>query len=130
MRKLVGWAIVGATCLSGCSYYPVPPDPIRILTSPAEVSTCRRLGSVGVTRTDGTAPFSYGDVTVAVPTNSLTSHDARTLAARQIGGNTFAVRLNLMRDAALNLGASDLLLSRRIYRDWSFVEGIAYRCSR
>lgn len=129
MRKLVGLAAV-TTCLSGCGYFPVPPDPIRIVTSPAEVSVCRRLGSVGVTRTDGTGPFNYGDVTVAVPTNSLSAYDARTLAARQVVGDNFGVRLNLMRDAALNLGATDLLLSRRIYRDYSFVEGIAYICRR
>ena len=35
-----------------------------------------------------------------------------------------------MRDGALALGATDLLLSRRIYRDWSYVEGIAYACAR
>ena len=28
------------------------------------------------------------------------------------------------------LGATDMLLARRIYRDWSYVEGIAYLCRR
>jgi hypothetical protein len=42
--------------------------------------------------------------------------------------DSFAVRLEPLRDEALRRGATDLLLVRRIKRDWSYVEGIAYRC--
>jgi hypothetical protein len=39
----------------------------------------------------------------------------------------FEARLNEMRDATLALGGTDLFLAKP-YRDWSFVQGIAYRC--
>ena len=40
----------------------------------------------------------------------------------------FAVALEPLRDEALRRGATDLLLLRRTRRDWSYVDGIAYRC--
>ncbi len=132
MRKLLTSAsLAAATLLGGCSYLPVPPDPIRYVTSPSEVGLCRRLGSVGLARTDGVGPYIFSDLTTPVPAG-LVPH-ARLYAVpagAEIVGPNFAVRVEVMRDQALTLGASDLLLSRRIYRDWSYVEGIAYRCAR
>lgn len=119
--------------LSACAYLPVPPDPIRYVTSPADVAVCRRLGSTGIARTDGVGPFMYSEITVAVPNDGHHGRGAgyaRELAGREIQGPNFAVRLNLMRNAALDLGATDLLLRRRFYRDLSYVEGVAYRCRR
>lgn len=133
MRNLI-LALCGAFSLGGCGYYPVPPDPIRIMTSPSEVSTCRRLGSVGFARTDGEGPFTYNNITMAVPSflvdQPTYGQYAPYSAGQEIQGQNFAVRLNFMRDAALALGASDLLLKRRFYQDYSYVEGTAYGCAR
>ncbi|MDB5592018.1 hypothetical protein [Enterovirga sp.] len=125
----------GPALLGGCAYMPVPADPIRYVTSPADVAVCRRLGSTGFTRTDGVGPFSYSDITVVVPNEGQRGRPIRpglahALAGHEILGPNFAVRLNVMRDAALGLGASDLFLRRRLYRDYSYVEGVAYRCPR
>lgn len=141
MRNLFSPALVAPAALvaagialSGCGYFPVPPDPIRILTAQAEVSTCRRLGGVGLARTDGEAPYSFGYLTAAAPRPAPPAfaigqpYAYGGVRGREIVGPNFAVRLNVMRDAALARGATDLLLSRRVYRDWSYVEGIAYRC--
>lgn len=134
MRNVLRLALVvaGAATVSACAYVPVPPDPIRYMTSPVEVSSCRTLGSVGLARTDGIGPFDYSEITVAVPNDGSYRHGSRGWgwAGGEIPGPNFAVRLNTMRDAALHLGATDLLLSKRIYRDYSYVEGIAYRCRR
>lgn len=129
MRKGFAAAFLASLGLAGCAYLPVPPDPIRILTSPAEVSVCRRLGSVGITRTDGTGPFSFSELTAVVPSR-LAPGAPPLVPAAEIAGSNFAVRLNVMRDRALSRGATDLLLSRRRYRDWSYVEGTAYICRR
>lgn len=135
MRMAPPLALLGVALLSGlvsgCGYFPVPPDPIRLVDSAAEVSTCRRLGSVGVVRTDGEAPLRYDDLTVAVPAADPRAAGWPGVSVRRVtsaDGPNLAVRLNLMRDAALALRASDLLLARRRGRDWSYVEGIAYRC--
>lgn len=130
MRRVIGRALALLVLAPpACTYFPVPPDPIRYSTSAAEVSTCRRLGGVGLARTDGEGPFSFSELT----TPALT-HEGRyrppPRSGYEIVGPNFAVRLNVMRDAALSRGATDLLLVRRIYRDWSYVEGIAYLCRR
>lgn len=117
--------------VGGCSYYPVPLDPIRYGTSPAEVSTCRGLGAVGLARTDGVGPYSYALRTRVVPPAVASAGSPEfPLVGGEIEGPNFGYRVERMRDAALALGATDLLLSRRIYHDWSYVEGIAYRCPR
>lgn len=118
-------------CVGGCNYYPVPLDPIRYGTSPAEVSTCRRLGDVGLARTDGGGLYRYDFRTVLVPQSAPSyATPGPATAGGEIQGENFAYRLERMRDSALSLGATDLLLSRRIYHDWSYVEGVAYRCRR
>ena len=43
-------------------------------------------------------------------------------------GPGLEARLDAMRDATVALGGTDLLLAKRFRRDWSFIEGIAYRC--
>lgn len=125
-RGAIG-VLLGAALLSGCGYFPVPPDPIRLVDSPAEVSTCRRLGSVGTARTDGEGPFRFDELTVAVPAVGRLAGPRAPIDPTPDGPN-LAVRLNVMRDAALALRASDLLLVRRRGRDWAYVEGVAYRC--
>ena len=40
------------------------------------------------------------------------------------------MRLDALEAEALRRGATDLLLRRRYLRDWSYVEGVAYRCPR
>ena len=135
MRHLLTAAVlIAATGLAGCGYMPVPPDPIRYVTSPAEVSTCRKLGGVGFARTDGQGPYNFGDLTVPAPAYLAPAYPPERvgygLPSGEIVGRNFAVRIEVMRDGALALGATDLLLSRRIYRDWSYVEGIAYACAR
>ena len=128
MLKSLGAALVGASCLAGCGYFPVPPDPIRIVDSPAEVSRCRSLGSVGgPIRTDGKGEYLYGALTTPVPASSPAAAPFGGFGTQPVADN-FAVRLQPLRDEALRRGASDLLLVRRVLRDWSYVEGIAYRC--
>ena len=134
MRKAVLMATAVASLAGGCAYYPVPPDPIRIIDSPAEVSTCRRLGSTGApVRTDGRGPFSYSEITTLVPAPGPTGFGAPVgvpAVGVPAGDAHFSQRLNAMRDAAVALGATDLLLVRRRLRDWSYVEGVAYLCPR
>lgn len=120
--------LAGTAGISACAYYPVKPDPIRYVTAPTDVTACRRLGGVGLARTDGVGPFDLRDITVAVPNDGSYGRGQGGWGGGEIAGPTFAVRLNTMRDSALNLGATDLLLSKRIYRDLSYVEGIAYLC--
>ena len=134
MRNALRLALVLAQAagISACAYFPVPPNPIRYMTSSADLAGCRRLGSVGLARTDGVGPFDSREITVAVPNDGSYGHGQGYVrgGAAEISGPDFAVRLNTMRDSALNLGATDLLLSKRIYRDLSYVEGIAYLCRR
>lgn len=130
MLKPVGAALGGAMLLAGCAYFPVPPDPIRIVDSRADVGRCRSLGVVGgPVSTDGQAPYLYGSLTTPVRPGSP--------AAAPIGGfgtlptsNNLAVKLEPLRDEALRRGATDLLLLRKGRRDWALLEGVAYRCPR
>lgn len=118
-------AALGALALSGCAYAPEPRELVRLNDSPADVRHCRRLGSVGEARTDEEGwivPASGVAVTYAPPT--------RLRGRAPVPGHDLGERLDLMIDAALRLGATDLLLSRRRLRDWSYVEGTAYRCRR
>ncbi len=129
MLKVVGAALLGAGFLAGCGYFPAPPDPIRLVDSPTDVARCRSLGSVGgPIRTDGSGPYIFGALTTPVRASS-------PAAVPPPGGwgvlpeaDNFAVRLEPLRDEALRRGATDLLLVRRVKRDWSYVEGVAYRC--
>jgi hypothetical protein len=131
MLKPLGAALLGATLLSGCGYFPTPPDPIRLVDSPVDVSACRSLGSVGAPiRTDGRGPYLYGALTTPVPASSPAALAPYGGFGVQPEADNFAVRIQPLRDEALRRGATDLLLVRRIKRDWSYVEGIAYRCSQ
>lgn len=129
MRRALGVILAGTIGLGGCAYFPRDPDPIRIVDSPADVGACRRLGSTGApVRTDGKQPYFYGSLTKVVPAGSPAAAPAFGTFGVQPTSDNLAVRLDGMRDAALALGATDLLLVRRTYRDWSYVEGVAYRC--
>lgn len=119
-----------ALAVGACAYVPIPPDPIRYVNSPVDVKNCRKLGPVGYSRTDGVGPYRFSDRTIAVLAYPRPSDVAHPIPRGEILGPNFAVTLEVMRDSALALGASDLLLSRRIYRDWSYVAGTAYRCPR
>jgi hypothetical protein len=117
--------LIGASLLGGCAYFPTPPDPIRIMDSPSDVAGCRRLGVVGgPVPTNGTGPIVISSLTTAVP-SSVAPGSVPTGGLPS--GPGFVYSLNAMRDAALSLGATDLLL-RKVRRDWSYVEGVAYRC--
>ena len=129
MGRALILAVAAASLVSGCGYFPVPPDPIRVVDSPADVTACRRLGSVGApVRTDGRGPFEYGAITTLVPAPGPTGFGAPGGVAA--GDEHFGQRLNGMRDTAVALGATDLLLVHRRLRDWSYVEGLAYLCPR
>lgn len=119
-----------ALAVGACAYVPIPPDPIRYVTSPADIKNCRKLGPVGYTRTDGVGPYRFSDRTIPVLSYRRATDVPHPIPSGEVVGPNFAVTLEVMRDAALALGASDLLLSRRIYRDWSYVAGTAYRCPR
>jgi hypothetical protein len=118
--------LIGASLLGGCSYFPIPPDPIRIVDSPSDVAACRNLGVVSLpVPTNGTWPVVISSLTVAPPRGTVITSAPPT--GGEPSGPGFVYSLNAMRDAALARGATDLLL-RRVRRDWSFVEGVAYRC--
>ena len=124
MPRLLG-ILIGASLLGGCAYFPTPPDPIRYVDSPADVALCRRLGPVsGAVPTHGTAPLVISSLTVAVPAPAVSG---TPLPPAPPSGPGFVYELNAMRDRAQALGATDLYL-RRLNRDWSYVEGVAYRC--
>lgn len=130
MLKPVVAALGGAMLLAGCAYFPVPPDPIRIVDSRADVGTCRSLGIVGgPVSTDGQAPYLYGSLTTPVPAGSPAASAFWGFGTQPASSN-LAVKLEPLRDEALRRGATDLLLVRKGRRDWSLVEGVAYRCPR
>jgi hypothetical protein len=129
MLKPLGVAALAASLLAGCGYFPVPPDPIRLVDSPADVAACRSVGSVGgPIRTDGRGPYLYNALTTPVPASSPAAVAPWGGWGVQQEADNFAVRIQPLRDEALRRGATDLLLVRRIKRDWSYVEGVAYRC--
>ena len=129
MLKPLGAALIGVSLLSGCGYFPTPPDPIRLGDSPVDVAACHSLGSVGgPIRTDGRGPYLYGALTTPVRTSSPAAIAPHGGWGVQPEADNFAVRIQPLRDEALRRGATDLLLVRRIKRDWSYVEGVAYRC--
>jgi hypothetical protein len=129
MLKPLVAAMLGASLLAGCGYFPVSPDPIRIVDSPADVAACRSLGSVGgPVRTDGSGPYVYGALTRPVRASSPEAVPPPGGWGVLQSADNFAVRIEPLRDEALRRGATDLLLVRRIKRDWSYVEGRAYRC--
>ena len=127
MRTALGAVLVGAGLLGGCGYSIVPPDPIRLVDSPIDVAGCRSLGPVGpVLRTEGSGPFLFNSLTT--PVRAATGSAPFFGYGIQQESDNFAVRLQPVRDEALNLGATDLLLVRRKLRDWSYVQGVAYFC--
>lgn len=132
MPKILAIAL-GAALLGGCAYFPTPPEPIHVVDSPGDVATCRRLGTVSeIVPTNGTAPVVLSSRTVAVradgPGGSGTALTIGGIPApAPPSGPGFEYALEAMRDHALALGATDLYL-RRVKRDWSYVEGIAYFC--
>lgn len=129
MLRVLGVILAGTIGLGGCAYFPTDPDPIRVVDSPADVFACRKLGSTGEpVRTDGRRPYRYGSLTKVVPAGTPGATPAFGTFGVQPTSDNLAVRLNTMRDAALAMGATDLLLTRRLYRDWSYIEGVAYRC--
>lgn len=128
MLKALGAALAAAPLLAGCGYFPVPPDPIRLVDSPVDVAACRSLGRVGERiRTDGRAPYLFGSLTRPVPAGSPEAIPFGGFGVQPESEN-FAVALQPLRDEALRRGATDLLLLRRTRRDWSYVDAVAYRC--
>lgn len=124
MRLSLGLALIGACLVAGCQYRPMPGDRIRIVDSPSEVSRCRSLGPVGEpVRTDGKAPPFYDSLVFAGPSEALFGGYGGELT-----GDNLAARVDAMRAVALGRDATDLLLARRVLRDWSYIQGIAYRC--
>ena len=131
MRNAVASIFVSAGLLGGCAYYPVPPDPIRVVDNAVELAGCRSLGKVaGPIRTDGQGPFRYGALTYVVPADSPDAVPPPGGFGVGPESVNLAVALQPARDEAVRRGATDLLLSRRIRRDWSYLDAVAYRCRR
>lgn len=126
--------LLAAALLGGCAYFPTPPDPIQIVDSPADVASCHRLGAVSeLVPTNGTAPVVISSRTVAMRADGsgasgpVVAFGGPIPAPAPPSGPGFEYALEAMRDRALALGATDLLL-RRVKRDWSYVQGVAYAC--
>lgn len=129
MPKPIGAAVLALLTLAGCGYFPTPPHPVRLNDSPTDLAACRSLGSVGgPIRTDGDGSYRYGALTRPAPVGSPAASPAFGTFGVQPEADNFAVRLLPLRDETLRRGGTDLLLVRRIRPDWSYVEGIAYRC--
>ena len=125
---------LAAALLGGCAYFPTPPRLLQIVDSPADVASCRRLGVVSeVLPTNGTAPVVISSRTAAVRADApgasgpVVNFGGGIPAPAPPSGPGFEYALEAMRDRALALGATDLYL-RRVNRDWSYVEGVAYFC--
>jgi hypothetical protein len=124
MRISVVVGLLGAGLLAGCGNFPPPPDPVRLVDSPTDVSGCRSLGPVGEpVRTDGLPPPVLNSLIFAGPSHAFFGG----FGGGETGDN-LAARITVMRDEAFSRGATDLLLTRRILRDWSYIQGTAYRC--
>src|SRR4051812_38099302 len=126
--------LLASLVLGSCAYFPTPRDPIQIVDSPSDIATCRRLGVVSEpVPTNGTAPVVISSRTVAVRANAPSANGPAVSfgtgipAPAPASGPGFEYALEAMRDRALALGATDLYL-RRINRDWSYVQGVAYFC--
>lgn len=129
MLRALGAALVGVGLLAGCGYFPTNSDPIRVVDSPADVGGCRSLGPVGgPIRTDGRGPYLFGSLTYPVPALSPAAPPPPGGYGVLPESVNLAVAIEPLRDEALRRGATDLLLRRVIRRDWSYVEGVAYRC--
>jgi hypothetical protein len=125
---------LAAALLGGCAYFPTPPRPLQIVDSPADMASCRRLGVVSeVLPTNGTAPVVISSRTAAVRADApgasgpVVNFGGGIPAPAPPSGPGFEYALEAMRDRALALGATDLYL-RRVNRDWSYVQGVAYFC--
>jgi hypothetical protein len=118
MRTVLALAIIGLACLPGCA--PISEIPVRVVDSTADVAPCRRLGSVGT-------PVRTND-----PDPDLVPSPGLVVAGRGLDrspyGPVLGETLEGMRQATFARGGTDLLLSKRYYSDWSYVEGVAYRC--
>lgn len=124
MRIPLGAAMIGACLLGGCAYHSTPQDRLRIVDSPSEVSRCRSLGTVGEpVRTDGTMPvFLNAQVFGGSNEAFFGSYGGQSTS------DNLAPRIDAMKETAISRGATDLLLTRRFLRDWSYIQGTAYRC--
>jgi hypothetical protein len=98
---------LAAALLGGCAYFPTPPEPIHIVVISSRTVAVPAEGSGG----SGPAVNFGGGIPAPAPPS----------------GPGFEYALEAMRDRALALGATDLYL-RRVKRDWSYVQGIAYSC--
>ena len=122
--------LLATLLLGGCAYFPTSPDPIQIVDSPSDIATCRRLGVVSeLVPTNGTAPVVIGSRTAAVRADQTGASGlgGGIAAPAPPSGPGFEYAIEAMRDRALALGATDLYL-RRVKRDWSYVQGVAYSC--
>lgn len=124
MRFPLGMAMIAACTLAGCQYRSVPEDRLRLIDSPAEVSRCRSLGRVGEpVRTDGKMPAFFDAQIFAGPSEAFFGG-----YGGQNTSDNLSPRIDAMKSAAIALGATDLLLTRRFLRDWSYIQGTAYLC--
>ncbi len=114
MRATIGtiWpaALVGLA-LGACSA--IPTEPVRVNEGVADLTTCRRIGSLG-------EPVRADPGAAAVGLRGPVPGPQGTLDASIAG----------WRQAAVAAGATDILLTKRFYRDWSYVEPVGYVCRR
>jgi hypothetical protein len=118
MRTVLALAIIGLAVLPGCA--PISEIPVRVVDSPGDVAACRRIGTVGT-------PVRTND-----PDPDIVPSPGFVVAGRGLDrspyGPVLGESLEGMRQAAFARGGTDLLLSKRYYSDWSYVEGVAFRC--
>lgn len=94
----------------------------------------RRIAAVVLTA----APLLGGCVYSPTPTDLVNIDDSPTdvracLRLGRVGDPVptmpgFEAALDAMKEATVAIGGTDLLLTRRFRRDWSVVDGVAYRC--
>jgi hypothetical protein len=63
------------------------------------------------------------------PVDTVSCRRLGTVSGTTPTGPSFAPKLEIMLEQTAALGGTDLYLPRRGGRDWSYVGGIAYRCS-